>query len=143
MKNEHFIRSYSELIALPTLEERFNYLRVNSKVGFDKFGYERYLNQKFYHSIEWRRIRNEIIVRDNGCELGLEGYPINGPIYIHHMNPVEIEDLVDFKPEKILRPEVLVCCSFDMHQAIHYGEFRSKFRDPIERTPNDTCPWKR
>lgn len=143
MKNDHYIRTYTELTALSTLEERFNYLRVNSKVGLDRFGYERYLNQRFYHSPEWRRIRDQIIVRDGGNELGLEGHPIFGPIYIHHMNPVSVEDLMEDNLEQILRPEFLICCSFDMHQSIHYGVFRDKFKDPIVRTPNDTCPWKR
>lgn len=141
--NNFIIRTYTELSALPTMEERFNYLRVNSQVGFDKFGYDRYFNQQFYHSPEWRRIRDIVIYRDQGCELGLYGFPIVGPIYIHHMNPVTIEDLTSHNLEKILQPEFLVCCSLEMHLSIHYGELRNTFKDPIERRPNDTCPWKR
>lgn len=136
------VRTYDHLISLPTLEERYNYLRVNSKVGIDKFGFDRYLNQRFYHSTEWKRVRDFIIVRDNGLELATPGFEINGKIYIHHMNPVSIDDLKD-DIEKILNPDFLISCSFDMHQMIHYGEFRDKYKAPVERKPNDTCPWKR
>lgn len=141
--NSHCIRTYTELSALLTLEERFNYLKVPGQVGDDLCGTLRYLNQKFYHSAEWRRIRDQIIVRDQGCELGLAGFPIVGHIYIHHMNPISVEDIIDYDPVKILRPEVLICCSFDMHQMVHYGTFRDQYKGPVERTPNDTCPWKR
>lgn len=136
------IRTYSELIQLQTFKERFRYLKLSGAVGKATFGYDRYLNQSFYRSQEWKRLRNEIIVRDNGCELGLEDYPIAGRIFIHHMNPIEDDDIIN-STEYLMNPDYLVCVSHDVHNAIHYGNediLRSKTFTP--RTPNDTCPWK-
>lgn len=135
------IRCYSELILFPTFMERFEYLRLDGVVGVETFGFDRYLNQQFYHSPEWRHLRDEIIVRDNGCDLGVDGYTIFDKIYIHHLNPISQYDLLN-RTEWLLNPEYLICVSWDTHNAIHYGD-ASKLRcDPIIRTPNDTCPWK-
>lgn len=134
-------RSYSELKKLKTFKERFDYLKLNGKVTQETFGFDRYLNQRFYHSAEWRHIRDKVIIRDSGGDLGLEDYPIHGRIYIHHMNPIKPEAL-KYKAEDILKPEFLVCVSFDTHQAIHYGDYSMLGESWTERTPNDTCPWK-
>lgn len=136
------IRTYRELIALPTFEERFRYLKLNGTVGEDTFGFDRCINQQFYNSQEWRRLRDEIIVRDNGCDLGLKGYDIGGRILIHHMNPVTVRDIQE-RSQYLMNPEYLICVSHDTHNAIHYGDenqLRNKL--PIERTKNDTCPWR-
>jgi hypothetical protein len=135
------VRNYTDLCALPTFEERFEYLRLDGVVGKDTFGYDRYLNQQFYASSEWKRIRDEIIVRDNGCDLGIDGYFIRGRVFIHHMNPIGIEDLVRHSAI-LVNPEYLICVSRETHNAIHYGDFSLISKDPIERKPNDTCPWK-
>ena len=136
------IRTYSELIKLPTFEERFKYLQLNGVVGKDTFGFDRYINQKFYRSPEWKRIRNEVIIRDNGCDLGVEGYEIYGQtIIIHHMNPITIKDIADAS-EYLLNPEYLITTVHNTHNAIHYGDESLLCLGPIERTPNDTCPWK-
>lgn len=137
------IRTYSELITLPTFEERFKYLQLNGAVGKDTFGFDRYINQKFYRSLEWKRIRNEVIIRDNGCDLGVEGYEIYGQtIIIHHMNPITIKDIEDVT-DYLLNPEYLISTVHNTHNAIHYGDESLLCLGPIERTPNDTCPWKR
>ena len=136
------IRTYSELIMLPTYEERFRYLKLNGIVGRETFGFDRYLNQIFYNSGEWRSLRNEIIVRDNGCDLGMEGYDIHDRIYIHHMNPLMVRDIVE-SSEFLLNPEYLICTTFKTHQAVHYGDESFLEYAPIERRPNDTCPWRR
>lgn len=136
------IRTYSELITLPTFEERFKYLQLNGQVGKDTFGFDRYLNQNFYRSIEWKRLRNQIILRDNGCDLGVEGYEIHGRIIIHHMNPITIKDITD-ATEFLLNPEYLISTVHNTHNAIHYGDESLLCLGPIERTKNDTCPWKR
>ena len=135
------IRTYSELIQLPTFEERFNYLRLDGVVGKDTFGFDRYLNQQFYRSSEWKRIRNQVIVRDNGCDLGIDDYDIHGRILIHHMNPISIEDLQHMS-NLLMNPEYLICVSHRTHNAIHYGDERLIVTAPIERTQNDTCPWR-
>ena len=135
------IRTYSELIQLPTFEERFNYLRLDGVVGKDTFGFDRYLNQQFYRSSEWKRIRNQVIVRDNGCDLGTDDYEIHGRILIHHMNPISIEDLQHMSG-LLMNPEYLICVSHRTHNAIHYGDERLIVTAPIERTQNDTCPWR-
>lgn len=137
----NFTRSYSELILLPTFEERFEYLRLDGVVGEETFGFDRYINQQFYHSQEWKQIRDKIIVRDNGCDLGIPGYYIRGRIYIHHMNPVLAQDLLRHSATSV-NPEFLICVSQETHNAIHYGDMSKLRRDPIERRPNDTCPWK-
>ena len=136
------IRTYSELIKLPTFEERLNYLRLGGCVGKETFGFDRYINQQFYRSTEWKRVRNLVILRDNGCDLGIKDRPIYERILIHHMNPVAIEDIqngTDF----LLNPEYLISTIHSTHNAIHYGDTNLLSRDPIERRPGDTCPWKR
>lgn len=135
------IRTYSELIQLPTFEERFDYLRLDGVVGKDTFGFDRYLNQQFYRSSEWKRIRNQVIVRDNGCDLGIDEYEIRGRILIHHMNPISIEDL-QYMSDLLMNPEYLICVSHRTHNAIHYGDESLIVTAPIERSQNDTCPWR-
>lgn len=136
------IKTYSELIMLPTFEERYRYLRLQGIVGEDTFGFDRYINQKFYRSVEWKRIRDYVIVRDNGCDLGIEDRMIHGRILIHHMNPIRQRDILD-ATDVLLNPEYLICVSHDTHNAIHYGDENLLVKDPIVRTKNDTCPWKR
>ena len=136
------IRTYSELITLPTFEERFKYLQLGGKVGEDTFGHDRYLNQMFYTSDEWRRIRRGVIVRDNGCDLGIQDREIHGLIIIHHMNPITIEDIIN-RSEFLLNPEYLISTVKNTHDAIHFSDERILITDPIERRPNDTCPWKK
>lgn len=135
------IKTYSELIALPTFEERYEYLRLNGRVGKDTFGFDRYLNQNFYRSTEWRRIRDRVIVRDNGCDLAIDDRIIYGKILIHHMNPITDKDLFNLS-DILLDPEYLICVSHNTHNAIHYGDGERLVKDPIVRTKNDTCPWK-
>ena len=136
------IRTYSQLIRLPTFEDRFEYLKLKGSVGKDTFGHDRYLNQVFYSSMEWRRLRDEIIIRDNGCDLGIEGRAIGGKVYIHHLNPLDTNDILTHS-EYLVNPEYLICVSFETHNAIHYGDINLLPRDPIERKRNDTCPWRR
>lgn len=133
-------RTYSELITIPTFKERYEYLRLNGVVGEDTFGWDRYLNQNFYRSDEWKSLRDRIIIRDNGCDLGVEGYEINFRIYIHHMNPISIRDITD-ATEYLTNPEFLICASFNTHQAIHYGDETLLVTEPIIRKPNDTTLW--
>ena len=135
------IRRYSELIQLKTFQERFEYLKLDGTVGFNTFGFDRYLNQAFYHSGEWKHFRQKIILRDNACDMAMEGYELRHGIYIHHMNPVEREDLIRHA-EEVLDPEFVVVVSFATHNAIHYGTNGVPFTAFAERTPNDTCPWK-
>ena len=138
MKN----RTYSELIEIPTFEERYKYLKLSGVIGEETFGFDRYLNQVFYHSSEWKKIRNEVILRDNGCDLAFEGYDIFGKVFIHHMNPITLKDIAQRNLD-ILNPEYLICVSLDTHNAIHYGD-DSKIITvvPTIRTANDTCPWR-
>lgn len=133
-------RTYSELITIPSFKERYEYLRLNGVVGEDTFGWDRYLNQNFYRSDEWKSLRDRIIIRDNGCDLGVEGYEINSRIYIHHMNPISIRDITD-ATEYLINPEFLICTSFNTHQAIHYGDETLLVTEPIIRKPNDTTLW--
>lgn len=135
------IKTYSELIMIPTYEERFEYLRCNSAVGKETFGFDRYLNQVLYNSMDWKRLRRKIIIRDNGCDLALEGYTIYGKIIIHHINPISLDDIMKER-SIVFDPENLVCVSFSTHNAIHYGDASLISTGPIERTPNDTCPWR-
>lgn len=135
------IRTYSELIALPTFEERYEYLRLGGKVGEDTFGFDRYLNQSFYKSKEWLAIRDKVIIRDNGCDLAMEDREINGRILIHHMNPITKEDILN-RSEFLLDPEYLICTVKNTHDAIHYGDRSLLITAPIERSKNDTCPWR-
>lgn len=137
------IRTYTELSQLKTFEERFEYLRLNGQVGKDTFGFDRIFNQRFYKSPEWLRVRDIVMIRDNGCDLGVEGYEIRGQrILIHHMNPFLLEDL-EQRVETLLDPEYLITTIHSTHNAIHYGDANLLTRSPIERLPNDTCPWKR
>lgn len=135
------IRTYSELITLPTFEERFKYLKIGGRVGEETFGYDRIFNQKFYSSTEWKQLRHHIIVRDNGCDLGIKDRMIYGPIYIHHINPILLDDIRN-ATDILLNPEYLISTSFPTHNAIHYGDERLIVKAPIERRPNDTCPWR-
>lgn len=135
-------RTFTELAALPTFRERFEYLKLDGAVGADTFGFDRYLNQIFYRSKEWKSVRNEVITRDNGCDLGLEGYDIHGSILIHHMNPISADDIIN-RRDYILNPNFLICTSFQTHNAIHYGDPSQLTTGPVERSPNDTCPWRK
>lgn len=135
------IRTYSYLSRLSTFEERFNYLRIGGGVGASTFGSDRFVNQDFYHSREWRKLRDFVITRDLGNDLGISDREIVGHIYVHHMNPITLETF-ERSREDILNPEFLICCSFDTHQAIHYGYAPKIPSEPIVRHPNDTCPWK-
>ena len=141
MMNMTNIKTYSDLILLPTIEERFNYLSLGGKVGEETFGFDRYLNQTFYKSKEWLEVRDYVIVRDNGCDLAMPGYEIGGRILVHHMNPITIEDIVK-KSKFLLDPEYLITTVKNTHDAIHYGDISLLNLDPIERTRNDTCPWR-
>lgn len=129
------------MITFPTFIERYRYLKLGDKVGEETFGFDRYLNQVFYTSKEWRDIRRHVILRDNGCDLGMPDREIAGAILIHHMNPITVEDIVK-RSEFLLDPEYLVCTVKNTHNAIHYGDEDILFTDPIERRPNDMCPWK-
>lgn len=134
-------KSYSELQTLETFEERFRYLQTHSVIGVDTFGHGRYMNQKFYKSAEWKRIRNYVIVRDNGCDLGIPDRQILGTIYIHHINPITQDDIIN-STEKLFDPENLICVSLETHNAIHYGDDSIVHKYDInERSPNDTSPW--
>ena len=135
------IRTYSELITIPTFEERYKYLQLKGSVGKDTFGYDRYLNQLFYQTIEWKRLRRDLIIRDCGCDLGVKGYEIHGRIIIHHMNPITKEDLLD-RTDYLMNPEYLICTTHSTHNAIHYGDESLLITVPIVRSKNDTCPWK-
>lgn len=135
------IRTYSELITLPTFKERFEYLKLSGSVGRETFGFDRYMNQQFYKSLEWRSIRNQVILRDNGCDLGIEDYQIFGKILIHHMNPISQRDL-ETRSEMLMNPEYLISTTHNTHNAIHYGDESQLMLGPILRTKNDTCPWK-
>lgn len=136
------VRTYSELITLPTFEERFEYLKLNGRIGDDTFGFDRYLNQRFYKSQEWKSIRNQILLRDNGCDLAIEDRPIYERIYIHHMNPLLASDVIE-RSQYLLNPEFLVCVSHTTHNAIHYGDSNLLPQSQIvERSPFDTAPWR-
>ena len=135
------IRTYSELITIPTFEERFEYLQLKGSVGKDTFGYDRYLNQVLYRSPEWKRLRNQIIIRDGGCDLACDGYDIYGKVLIHHLNPITVEDVLA-RSRKVFDPDNLVCVSHSTHNAIHYGDSDLLVTGPIIRTKNDTCPWR-
>ena len=135
------IKTYSELSRLPTFRERYQYLRLDGRVGEDTFGFDRYLNQVFYRSQKWKTIRDFIILRDNGCDLGMPGFEIYGKIIIHHMNPITIDD-IRHGNDSILDPEFLICVTHNTHNAIHYGDESLLITEPIVRTRNDTCPWK-
>lgn len=134
-------KTYSELIQIPTFEERFEYLKLDGNVGEDTFGFDRWMNQIFYRSPEWKRIRDEVIIRDNGCDLAMPGHEIYGRILIHHMNPISVND-IERRTDILLNPEYLISTVHRTHNAIHYGDKNLLPQGPIVRTPNDTCPWK-
>ena len=135
------IRTYSELITIPTFKGRYEYLRLKGIIGEETFGFDRYLNQSFYRSREWMDIRDYVIVRDNGCDLGMPGHEIHGRILIHHMNPITKEDILR-RSEFLLDPEYLISTIKLTHDAIHYGDENLLIDEPIVRTKNDTCPWR-
>lgn len=136
------IRTYSELILLPTFEERYRYLRLDGIVGKETFGYDRYLNQILYKSPEWRSFRNDIIERDDGNDLACEGFDIPIGMLVHHINPITVEDVVN-RSQKVFDPENVILTSDNTHRAIHYGNENLLIIRPIERSRNDTCPWKK
>ena len=136
------IRSYTELSALKTFEERFRYLQLNGVVAEETFGFDRIINQRFYRSPEWRSIRDRVIIRDNGCDLGIEGHEIFGRVVIHHMNPVRLKDF-DELSDILLNPEYMIATTHTTHNAIHYGDEDLLIKAPVERSKNDTCPWRR
>lgn len=134
------IRSYSELKQLISFEDRYEYLRIKGQVGETTFGFDRYLNQILYTSKRWRKTRDDIIIRDNGCDLGVEGHEIYSSIIVHHINQITVED-VELDRDILYDPEFLICTIFQTHNAIHYGDASLLPRAPIERRRNDTCPW--
>lgn len=135
------IRTYSELITLDSFKKRYEYLKLDGTIGQETFGFERYLNQRFYKSREWKKIRDMIIVRDNGCDLGMEGYDIFGKILIHHINPIVPSD-IEKRSKYLLNPEYLICTTHHTHIAIHYGNDKLLMNELVVRSRNDTCPWK-
>ena len=135
-------RCYSELIALPTFEERFRYLKLGGQVGIDTFGYDRHINQNLYQrNLKWKKARDLVIIRDNGCDLGMSDREIYGKIIVHHMNPITLDDIINDR-DWIYDPEFLICTTHNTHNAIHYGDEHLLVKAPVERTLNDTCPWK-
>lgn len=134
-------KSYSELIKIKTFEDRFNYVSLSGIVGETTFGGHRYLNQILYQTEKWKRTRREIIIRDNGCDLAHEDYPILGSVYIHHINPITIDDILKKRP-CVFDLDNLICVSFRTHNAIHYGSEDLLGKGPIDRKKNDTCPWR-
>ena len=135
------IRTYRECIQLPTFQERYRYLQIGGQVGKETFGFDRYLNQMLYRTPEWKRFRRDMIVRDNGCDLGCEGYEIYGNVLVHHINPITVEDVINRNP-CIFDPNNVICTSLNTHNAIHYGDETLLITEPVVRKPNDTCPWK-
>ena len=136
------IRTYSELSQLVTFEERYRYLRLGGRVGKETFGFDRWINQMFYKDPEWLKVRDIVIMRDNGCDLGIEGREIYSRIIVHHMNPITKADILD-RSKFLLDPEYLICTVKNTHDAIHYGDENLLITLPMERSPNDTCPWRR
>lgn len=136
------MRTYGELIKIEKFLDRYEYLKLSGSVGAETFGFDRWLNQIFYRSPEWKHIREEIIIRDDGCDLGIRDRPIGGRIYVHHMNPIDVKSIVERK-SILLNPDFLICCSHNTHEAIHYGNSDILLPDKfVERKPNDTIPWK-
>ena len=135
------IKTYSELIKLPTFEERYEYLRIGGIVGEETFGFDRWINQQFYKNPEWLEVRDIVILRHNGCDLGIQGREIRSRIMVHHMNPIGVDDILQ-KSEFLLNPEYLITTYKRTHDAIHYGDESLLIRDPIVRYKNDTCPWR-
>ena len=140
--NQKSIKTYSELVKLNSFEERYKYLKLEGKVGEDTFGFDRYLNQIFYKTDEWKSVRDYVISRDNGCDLGMSDREIKfGKILVHHMNPITKEDILN-RSDILLNPEYLITTTKNTHDAIHYGSDDLLYQDPVERYKNDTCPWK-
>lgn len=137
------IKTYSELIAIPTFEERYKYLRLGGTIGDETFGYDRWLNQMFYNSREWKTFRRDIIVRDMGCDLAISDRKIGGPITVHHINPIPKQAIIEKRLDILLNPENAICVSDNTHKAIHYGDASLLIAEPIERKQYDTCPWRR
>lgn len=135
------IRCYNDLIQLKTFEERFQYLKINGKVGEETFGLDRYINQQLYKSQKWRSTRSRIIIRDDGCDLGIDGRQLDDYIVVHHMNPIALEDIEEER-DIVFDPNYLICCSTRTHRAIHFGDENLLIRDPVVRRPNDTCLWR-
>lgn len=136
------IKTYSELASLPTFEERFRYLKLDGVIGEETFGFKRWLNQEFYHSQPWRSFRDKIIIRDLGCDLGVPGFEIHGPVLIHHLNPVTYDD-IRLQRSCVFDPENAICTKLSTHNAIHYGDENLLVLAPIQRSANDTCPWRK
>lgn len=136
------IRTYSELSKLQTFEERYNYLRLRGDIGKETFGFDRWFNQHFYRSAEWKRIREKVILRDNGCDLGIIGREIPSRIIIHHINPISLKD-IESGSDLLFDPDNLITTTHITHNAIHYGDENLLIHDPIERKPGDTCPWRK
>lgn len=137
-----FLRTYADLIQLQSFEERFEYLKLGGVVGRETFGLDRYLNQLFYQSDEWRSVRDQIIVRDNGCDLGMKGFEIHGPITVHHINPLSQKDILEHS-DLLLNPNYLISTTASTHKAVHYGDKNQLLLLPNERSRNDTCPWRK
>lgn len=140
-KNPLINRRYSDLILIDSFDGRFEYLKLNGKIGEELFGYSRYLNQVFYQSAAWQKVRRQVIIRDNGCDLGIPGYEIQGFIYVHHINPITLQQLQNNDPV-ILDPEYLISCSRKTHEAITLGDPNLLPKGLVIRRPNDMCPWK-
>ena len=136
------VKCYSELITLPTFEERFRYLKLDGRIGEETFGFDRHLNQMIYQkSPRWKKARDLVIIRDNGCDLGVDGHEIDRYIVVHHMNPITLEDIEEER-DVVFDPEYLICCTSRTHQAIHFGDEGLLPKDYVERRPNDTCLWR-
>lgn len=136
------IRTYSELITIPTFLERYEYLRIGGKIGIETFGHDRYLNQILYTSDRWKKFRRKIIIRDKAQDLACDGFEIYGSVLVHHLEPITVEDVINGHP-KVFDPENVVCTILSTHNAIHYGDASLLALPPVDRTPYDTCPWKR
>lgn len=137
-----YIKSWHEMIRLKSFEERLDYLRTYSTVGEETFGYDRWLNQRFYQSKEYKLLREKVVRRQNGCDLGVDGYPLPEVFILHHMNPITVDDIVEGSPFA-WDPQYLVCVSPATHRAIHYETGKNKLPLVAERFPNDTCPWRK
>lgn len=135
------MKTYSELKKLKTFEERYEYLKESGAVGIETFGFDRYANQALYNSREWKRVRDKVIIRDAGCDLGIEGREIPQKVLVHHINPITMEQLINRDP-LIFDEENLITVSHRTHNAIHYGDKDQLLSGPVERSKGDTCPWK-
>lgn len=141
MKSRVILKSYRNLILLPTILDRFEYLRIKANVGDPTFGFDRFINQDFYQSREWRQVRMKVIARDEGCDLGMPDYPIGGKVIIHHINPITAED-IENSSDLLFDLDNLICVSESTHNAIHFGDETLLPAEPIIRLPGDTCPWR-